>query len=489
MDIFFCITLFSKHSLLELFNQIISDAPIEFEIGMLEIEDLKFKTSEFIPPFFTDYGVFEVQSKSDYGYWFQFQYCKDDSIYANKNDSRKVIQIFCKCKFSTSILKFITYLSMRNEVFFAYFVDGNYWLAQERIRDSEKNKLNQELYSVQGGFFSKLLGRSEDKIKSELLNLNNKYPGVSSSRISGYFKYYGNQTMYFGPEFYHFISKDYILNFKDAYSIEQLPNDIIKMQLYEKLEEANDPISQDRQRSFKKYFKMVDHIDQNKIDYEEWPWLKDDSNFGVKIQHYHFPRMYMAIKTSQESFLESFPSSALHHEQDWNKAVGISNDEKTLFISPEHEGWIWIGGECLFNDIKDLYKDKLLTELSKKFGELCSWIYISINDVHEIRWYKDGALQRAIHHCGEDGKFAHKEEITAGEIKMVDDYIAQLENMGLKITDKKRNEIAKSIIIKNMEPIFNSWCPNIVELKEDEAFRSKPFYTIDYRTFYKAVMP
>lgn len=367
MKVFFSIYLEANQSLLNTFNKILDEFPIKFEVGNIEINEIKFKASTYKRPIFENYGTFEVST-------------------------------------------------------------------------------------------------------------------------SGYFKYYGNQTMYFGPQFYNFILKEYILNFNDAFSIEELSNDIIKMQLYERLEDANDLLSQERQRSFRQYFKMVDHIDQNKIDYEEWPWLKNDSNFEVKIQHYQFQRMYIAITSTLSNLMKVLQADKLSSDLEWNKAVELTRDATTLLISPEHEGWVWIGGECLFNDIKDLYKDKLLHDLSKRFGDVCSWIYISINDVHEIRWYKDGKLHRAIHHCGEDGRFAHKEDLTDIELEMVNKYVDQLKKMKLKITEQKRSQIAKSLIINNMEPIFNSWCPNISELKEQESFRSKQCYTMNYKSFYKAIM-
>ncbi|MBK9716170.1 MAG: hypothetical protein IPO85_01340 [Saprospiraceae bacterium] len=488
MKIHFIVTLFSKSSLRDFFNLIISEFPIEFEIGMVEVNDLEFKTSEFMAPYFETYGDFGVRSKKDSTIHLAFVYCREVKIYSNKDDSREVIRVIGSCNYSENVFNHYIQLSKREEVFFSYIANGNYWFEQGRLRHSEENKVERELYSVQSGFLGRIFGKSEEKLKEKLLNLIYKYPGTSASRISGYFNYEGNQTMYFGPEFYHFIPKDFILNFKDAYCIEQLPNDIIRMQLYERLEDANDPISQNRQRSFRHYFKMVDHIDQNKIDYEEWPWLKDDSNFGVKIQHFQFPRMYIAITSTLSNLMDVLQINDWQSDQDWNKAVELTGDEKILFISPEYEGWVWIGGECLFNDIKDLYKDKLLQELSKRFGEVCSWIYISINDVHEIRWYKDGKLHRAIHHCGEDGRFAHKEDLTESELEMVNKYVNQLKKMKLKITEKKRSQIAKSIIINNMEPIFNSWCPNIIELKEQESFRSKQCYTMNYKSFYKAIL-
>lgn len=488
MEISFCITLFSTSSLKDLFNQIIPNAPIEFEVGTIGINDIEFKINEFIAPFIENYCELVIRSKKNHHIKWRFEYYKDEKIFSNRGVSREVIRVFCSCEYSVTVCNFYNLLSKKEEVIFSYIADGNYEFEQGQLRHSEENKLERELYSVQSGFLGKIFGKSEEKLKEELLNLIYKYPGTSASRISGYFNYVGNQTMYFGPEFYHFIPKDFILNFKDAYCIEQLPNDIIRMQLYERLQDANDPLSQDSQRSFRQYFKMVDHIDQNKIDYEEWPWLKDDSNFEVKIQHYQFPRMYIAITSTVSNLMKVLQTDTLNSDLEWNKAVELTSDETRLFISPEHEGWVWIGGECLFNDIKDLYKDKLLQELSKRFGEVCSWIYISINDVHEIRWYKDGNLHRAIHHCGEDGRFAHKEDLTESELEMVNKYVNQLKKMKLKITEKKRSQIAKSIIINNMEPIFNSWCPNIIELKELESFRSKQCYTMNYKSFYKAIL-
>lgn len=98
MEISFCITLFSTSSLKDLFNQIIPNAPIEFEVGTIGINDIEFKINEFIAPFIENYCELVIRSKKDHHIKWRFEYYKDEKIFSNKGVSREVIRVFCSCE-------------------------------------------------------------------------------------------------------------------------------------------------------------------------------------------------------------------------------------------------------------------------------------------------------------------------------------------------------------------------------------------------------
>jgi hypothetical protein len=66
--------------------------------------------------------------------------------------------------------------------------------------------------------------------------------------------------MWFGKEFYHIVPKERLLSFKDAYKIEELANDVVYVQLFEKVADSATRKGQRIQRKWRKWLNFDDLI-------------------------------------------------------------------------------------------------------------------------------------------------------------------------------------------------------------------------------------
>lgn len=87
-----------------------------------------------------------------------------------------------------------------------------------------------------------------DKYGQRKIDISNN-PGrsslVNSTWVMPAFK------MWFGPSFYKIISKDKILSFKEAFLVKELSEEVIFIQLFEKIEESGSPKNREIQKKIR----------------------------------------------------------------------------------------------------------------------------------------------------------------------------------------------------------------------------------------------
>jgi len=69
--------------------------------------------------------------------------------------------------------------------------------------------------------------------------------------------------MWFGEEFYNLVPKERLLNFKGAFKIEELPNDVVFVQLFEKVEDSPTKQAQEIQWFWRKWLNFDELIKKN----------------------------------------------------------------------------------------------------------------------------------------------------------------------------------------------------------------------------------
>jgi hypothetical protein len=136
----------------------------------------------------------------------------------------------------------------------AYLYDYNYQLQQSATSDS--------MYAIFGIplELSKGLPYKKDYAGRKVFDISGN-PGredrISSTGLLACWK------MWFGEEFYNLVPKERLISFKGAFKIEELANDVVFVQLFEKVEDSATKKAQEIQWSWRKWLNFDELIEKN----------------------------------------------------------------------------------------------------------------------------------------------------------------------------------------------------------------------------------
>lgn len=468
----------SPNNFIEFANKFIRELPITFPVSCIEVNGIAFKPASKFNPNFTSSFDLCFSSNNEINNFINLSYSESYL-------SKKLNELYFYGEFDIieDQIGYFKDIIQHESLFFAYFTDSNYSNNQDiNFTDCLKDQAVHSESWLQRikNIVSPMQGSSKQ-------DCNYIYPGNKVSRILNYFTFIGQSHFFFGGIFYSFFSKEYISNFKYAYKLESLSNNVVHLQLYSRIDGGNLFESKESQRQFRSYFQfLIDPIEQEKLDNSIWPWLKkEETNINnLSLNNLPMNRFYFLVSTEDTESILSFLNLKIKSKGDWRKLFELSTNGSVVFIPPSYAGFTWIGGEILSEIIKEPANDKFFKDLSMKFGKVFIWANMNVIDLTEIRSYENGQLKRFINYVGSHDEYSEKGELTTIEEGIINNSVQQFVDLGVKYF-KPDEKFIQETITKNLEKIFSDWCPDIMKWKDKNVVNQDECIIADFSSVLK----